>query len=112
MMGVEIAHHQQDVPEILATFTVGYELFVVHGMKAQAPIVLERTVFAADAIDTRDEVTEAVGSRVVPVTQLIFFRGGGRGAGRRAGAGRGGRGGGAGGAGARAGRRGGREAGG
>src|SRR3569833_1760586 len=74
MMGIEIDHHQQDVPEILATFTVGNELFVVHGMKAQAPIVLERTVFAADAIDTRDEVPEAVGSRDVPVTQLIFFR--------------------------------------
>src|SRR3569833_4742000 len=73
LMGIEIDHHQQDVPEILATFTVGFVLFVVFGLKAQAPIVMERTVFAADAIDTRVVVFVVVGLCVVFVLLLFFF---------------------------------------
>src|SRR5215475_4763781 len=74
MMGVEVDHDEDNLPVILRVLAVAQELVVADGVKAQAPVAVQGWILTADAVDTGDEVFEAVRSSDVPFLNFVLFR--------------------------------------
>ena len=55
-------------------FAVADQLFVVHSMKTQGPILLQGRVFPPDPVHPGDQIFEGSGLFEVPMTDFVFFR--------------------------------------
>src|SRR5262245_9269483 len=74
MMRVEVHDDDEDIREIGCRLSVCDEGAVVDGEEAQPAVVATRRVFAADAVQQRDQRLEAPGGVQVPMANLVLLR--------------------------------------
>ena len=72
-MRVQIHNGQNDVAAVVGGFAVGDQLVVVHAMKFQIAIGLQRGIFAADLVHAGDQIFQAVRRGQIPALDFIFF---------------------------------------
>ena len=74
VMRIEVHRNDNNVIAIFGMFSETDNLVIVHGVKTQAAITMERRICRANLVHPRDKPAQAIGRIDVPILDLVFFR--------------------------------------
>jgi len=71
--GSTLNHSEDDVREVVGALRVRDDLVVLGGVEHQTRVALQRRILAANFVDQRDQLAQAVGAVAVPAADLVLL---------------------------------------